>query len=253
MIGTSLSRKSNASLMSNQTSVTEMFDGIAENYDRLNHLLSFGIDRFWRRRTSKCISHLHPSTILDVATGTADLAIQLAHDNPDAIISGVDLSKEMLNIGNQKVNNRKLSHRIHLEIADAAALPFADGSFDVVTVAFGVRNFGDREAGLREMVRVCREDGMVAVLEFSHPTNALVRAPYRWYSRQWIPRIGQKVSKHSTAYNYLPSSVEAFPPTETFIAMLEQAGLRDLQTKAFNGGIATLYYGYALKNPESSQ
>ena len=239
--------------MSDQASVTEMFDGIAESYDRLNHLLSFGIDRLWRRKTSKLISLQHPSSILDVATGTADLAIQLAHDNADAIVTGVDLSEKMLSIGKQKVNANKLSHRIHLEKADASALPFADNNFDAVTVAFGVRNFSDREAGLREMVRVCRNGGMVAILEFSHPTKALVKTAYRWYSRQWIPRVGKSVSKHPSAYSYLPSSVEAFPSAEVFVSILVKAGLSDIRAEALSGGIATLYYGCAAKNDGPSQ
>ena len=239
--------------MSDQASVTEMFDGIAESYDRLNHLLSFGIDRLWRRKTSKLISRQHPSSILDVATGTADLAIQLAHDNVDAIVSGVDLSEKMLSIGKQKVNGKKLSDRIHLEVADAIALPFSDNSFDAVTVAFGVRNFSDREAGLSEMVRVCRNGGRVAVLEFSHPTKALVKTAYGWYSRRWIPRVGKSVSKHPSAYSYLPSSVEAFPSTEAFVTMLAKAGLSDIHTKTLSRGIATLYYGCAAKNDGPSQ
>lgn len=234
--------------MNKQKAVTEMFDGIAPSYDRLNHLLSFGIDRIWRRKVSKLISKQHPLSILDVATGTADLAIQLAKDHPDAFVTAIDLSTNMLSIGKQKIDKRNLSQRICLELADAVALPFADDSFDAVTVAFGVRNFGDREAGLREMVRVCRDNGMVVVLEFSHPSNAMVEAPYRWYSRRWIPWIGQKVSKHSSAYNYLPSSVEAFPANEDFIALLEQVGLFGIKAEALSGGIATLYCGQAIKN-----
>ena len=230
-----------------------MFDGIAESYDRLNHLLSFGIDRLWRRKTSKLISLQHPSSILDVATGTADLALRLAHDNKEAFVTGVDLSEKMLSIGKQKINDKGLSHRIRLETADATTLPFGDNSFDAVTVAFGVRNFSDREAGLREMVRVCRHGGMVTVLEFSHPNNMLVKSVYGWYSRRWIPSVGKSVSKHPSAYSYLPSSVEVFPSNEAFVTMLSKAGLDDIQTEAFSGGIATLYYGYASKNEEASQ
>ena len=239
--------------MSNQQAVTEMFDGIAPRYDRLNHFLSLGIDRAWRRKTSRRVSKQHPKAILDVATGTADLAIQLAYDNDEATITGVDLSERMLSIGRQKVDKKKLLHRIHLEMADATALPFADGSFDAVTVAFGVRNFAYRDKGLSEMVRVCRKGGLVAILEFSHPTCTLVSVPYRWYSRLWIPRIGRSVSRHPTAYSYLPSSVEAFPSTEDFVASLEHAGLKDIQATAFCGGIATLYYGYASITTKASQ
>ena len=239
--------------MSDQISVTEMFDDISSQYDHLNHLLSFGIDRSWRRKTSKRIAQQHPSTILDVATGTADLAIRLAIDNPNAIITGIDLSEKMLEIGNQKIQQKKLVSRIHLEMADAAALPFDDNSFDAVMVAFGVRNFSDREKGLREMVRVCRHQGLITILEFSHPTNKLVKAPYRWYSRQWIPRVGRKVSKHPSAYSYLPSSVETFQSSVEFVNLLAKVGLNDIQTQAFTGGIATLYCGSVSKNRISSQ
>ena len=239
--------------MSDQVFVTEMFDDISSQYDHLNHLLSFGIDRIWRRKTSKRIAQHHPSTILDVATGTADLALRLAIDNPNAIITGIDLSEKMLEIGNQKIQQKKLSNRIHLEVADAAALSFDDNSFDAVTVAFGVRNFSNREKGLCEMVRVCRHQGWVAILEFSHPTNKVVKAPYRWYSQRWIPKTGRKVSGHPTAYSYLPTSVEAFPSTDEFLNLLAKVGLNDIQAKAFSGGIATLYYGSVSKNRTSSQ
>ena len=239
--------------MTDSSSVTEMFDGIAESYDDLNHRLSFGIDRIWRRKTSRLVAQQHPLTILDVATGTADLAIRMAKDNPDAFVTGIDLSTEMLIIGQQKVNQERFSERIHLQTADATSMPFSDETFDAVTVAFGVRNFVDRKAGLCEMVRVCRDHGLIAVLEFSHPTNLLVKGPYRWYSRHLIPRIGRKVSHHPDAYSYLPSSVEAFPAAEAFKAMMEQSGINDIQSISFSGGIATLYYGYALKNAVTSQ
>ena len=226
-----------------------MFDNIAPRYDYLNHLLSLGIDRIWRRKTSKLVAKHHPSTILDVATGTADLAIRLAKDNPGATITGVDLSTKMLSLGQQKIQDKKLGQRIRLEYADVISMPFFDDSFDTVTAAFGVRNFGDIEVGLREMARVCRKSGLVAVLEFSHPTNALVKAPYQWYSRRCIPKIGQRVSGYPSAYSYLPLSVEAFPTVEAFKAMLEKAGVNDIHTRTFSGGIATLYYGFVLKNP----
>ena len=239
--------------MSEQQAVTEMFDGISSHYDFLNHLLSFGIDRRWRRKTSKLIAKHHPSTSLDVATGTADLAIRMAKDMPSASITGVDLSEKMLEKGRVKIAKKKLDQRIILVTGNAGNLPFPDDGFDAVTVAFGVRNFADREAGLREMVRVCHNDGLVAVLEFSHPTNALTKRLYRWYSKRWIPRIGRNVSKHPTAYSYLPSSVEAFLSGEAFEAILKQVGLINIGKKVFNGGIATLYYGYTLKNNSSSQ
>ena len=239
--------------MSEQQAVTEMFDDISSHYDFLNHLLSFGIDRRWRRIASKWVAQRHPSTILDVATGTADLAIRMAKDIPSASITGVDLSEKMLEYGRTKLIKKGLDQRITLVTGDATKLPFQDDSFDAVTSAFGVRNFEDLETGLREMVRVCHNGGLIAVLEFSHPTNALMKRLYRWYSRRWIPRIGRNVSKHPTAYNYLPSTVEAFPSGKAFEDILKQVGLIDLDRKVFSGGIATLYYGFTLKNSTSSQ
>lgn len=238
--------------MSSQT-VTEMFDGISSNYDFLNHLLSFGIDRSWRRRTSKLITERHPSTILDVATGTADLAIRMAKDNPSALLTGVDLSEKMLEIGRSKIAKKRLSHRITLEKGDALGLPFPDNSFDAVTVAFGVRNFADREGGLREMTRVCRAGGVVAVLEFSHPFSPWIAIPYRWYSKTMLPWLGRLVSKHPTAYRYLPSSVTTFPESEAFVAMMRVTGIDQIMIHPLSGGIATLYQGTVVKNGIQTQ
>ena len=238
--------------MSSQT-VTEMFDGISSNYDFLNHLLSFGIDRSWRRRTSKLITERHPSTILDVATGTADLAIRMAKDNPSALLTGVDLSEKMLEIGRSKIAKKRLSHRITLEKGDALGLPFPDNSFDAVTVAFGVRNFADREGGLREMTRVCRAGGVVAVLEFSHPSSPWIAIPYRWYSKTMLPWLGRLVSKHPTAYRYLPSSVTTFPESEAFVAMMRVTGIDQIMIHPLSGGIATLYQGTVVKNGIQTQ
>ena len=238
--------------MSSQT-VTEMFDGISSNYDFLNHLLSFGIDRSWRRRTSKLITERHLSTILDVATGTADLAIRMAKDNPSALLTGVDLSEKMLEIGRSKIAKKRLSHRITLEKGDALGLPFPDNSFDAVTVAFGVRNFADREGGLREMTRVCRAGGVVAVLEFSHPSSPWIAIPYRWYSKTMLPWLGRLVSKHPTAYRYLPSSVTTFPESEAFVAMMRITGIDQIMIHPLSGGIATLYQGTVVKNGIQTQ
>lgn len=238
--------------MSSQT-VTEMFDGISSNYDFLNHLLSFGVDRSWRRRTSKLITERHPSTILDVATGTADLAIRMAKDNPSALLTGVDLSEKMLEIGRSKIAKKRLSHRITLEKGDALGLPFPDNSFDAVTVAFGVRNFADREGGLREMTRVCRAGGVVAVLEFSHPSSPWIAIPYRWYSKTMLPWLGRLVSKHPTAYRYLPSSVTTFPESEAFVAMMRVTGIDQIMIHPLSGGIATLYQGTVVKNGIQTQ
>lgn len=238
--------------MSDQRTITQMFDDISSHYDPLNHLFSFGIDKSWRKRISKLVSKHHPIAILDVATGTADLAIRLATDNPQAQITGVDLSEKMLAIGKKKVVDRDLSDRIHLNISDATCLPYPDNSFDAVTVAFGVRNFSDLKAGLREMERVCRSSGQVFILEFSHPRNAMMRWAYCCYSKWVIPRLGRLVSKHPTAYQYLPSSAAAFPDGEEFLSHMKAAGLNSLKAKTLSGGIATLYYGTVQKKGQPS-
>lgn len=224
-----------------------MFDGISPRYDFLNHLLSFGIDRRWRRMASRRVTQHHPSSILDVATGTADLAIRMAKDSPSSTITGVDLSEKMLERGRAKLIKKGLEHRIDLVTADAVKMPFADDSFDAVTVAFGVRNFNDREAGLREMVRVCRDHGFIAILEFSHPSKKVVAAPYHWYSRTILPWLGRHISKHPTAYNYLPTSVAAFPESDNFVTTLREAGLCQVEVCSLSGGIATLYAGTVSK------
>ena len=233
--------------------IATMFDDISPKYDTLNHLLSFGVDKVWRRKTAKLVAQHQPQTILDVATGTADLALALSSQNPEAQIVGVDISEKMLELGKAKITQKALGSQIELQWADATSLPFCECAFDAVTVAFGVRNFSHLEAGLREMVRVCRNQGLIAVLEFSHPTHFLIKMPYQWYSRWWIPKVGRKVSRHPEAYSYLPSSVEAFPSGKAFVAKLEQAGVKDVRTRSFNGGIATLYYGHVQKSDPLSQ
>ena len=225
-----------------------MFDDIASHYDFLNHFLSFHIDKIWRRKTSRLVAKKHPKNILDVATGTADLAIQLAHDIPSAHITGIDLSEKMMGKGRTKLVKHGLDQRIRLETCDVVKMPFADDSFDAVTVAFGVRNFADRETGLREMARVCRKGGMITVLEFSHPHKPLIMAPYHWYSRAILPRLGKLISKHPTAYHYLPTSVAVFPESDVFSAMMRKAGLCEIKVMPLSGGIATLYHGTVAKN-----
>ena len=233
--------------------ITKMFDDISPRYDFLNHLLSFHIDKIWRRKTSKLVAKHQPTAILDVATGTADLAIRMANDIPSANITGVDLSEKMLELGRLKVTQKHLNQRITLRFADAVHLPFEDNCFDAVTVAFGVRNFEHLEAGLQEMLRVALNGGLIAILEFSHPHNVLIKWPYRLYSRHILPRVGRMFSNHVTAYTYLPTSIEAFPESETFAQMLESLGVTNVMRKPFFGGIATLYLGEAQKKPSDSQ
>lgn len=239
--------------MSDQKIVTEMFDDISSHYDFLNHLLSFQIDKIWRRKTSRVVASHQPTAILDVATGTADLAIRMAKDIPMASIVGVDLSEKMLEIGRQKVKQEQLEQRIKLMTADAKALPFEDNHFDAVTVAFGVRNFEHLEAGIQEMLRVLKNNGLIAILEFSHPKNGIVKGPYRCYSKHILPKVGRAFSKHPEAYSYLPSSIEAFPESGDFVQLLNRLGVDEIKEERFCGGIATLYHGAVQKKPANPQ
>jgi demethylmenaquinone methyltransferase/2-methoxy-6-polyprenyl-1,4-benzoquinol methylase len=221
--------------------IGEMFDRIAPTYDGLNHVLSLGIDRLWRRRAVRMAARERVSDVLDVATGTGDLAIALARKIPGARVVGVDISEGMLALGREKIDRRALSDRIVLQMGDAEALQFAEGTFDCVTVAFGVRNFGDIPAGLGEMRRVLKPGGRCLVLEFSEPTAPLFGALYRFYFHRVLPRIGRLVSRNNGAYSYLPRSVEGFPPPEEFAGMLRQAGFSDVRTKRLTLGVAYIY------------
>lgn len=224
--------------MTDQRTVTTMFDGIAPRYDLLNHLLSFNIDKIWRRKVSKAISKGHPATILDVATGTADLAIQLARDNTQAVVTGVDLSQAMLDIGKEKVAKKGLGRQIQLMLGDAQHLTFPDHSFDAVSVAFGVRNFEDLSAGLNEMKRVVRPGGTIHILEFSQPGHFPMKQLYGIYTRHFLPVIGRIVSKHPSAYTYLPRSIKTFNEKNDLVTMMRDMGLVNVDQRTFCGGIA---------------
>ena len=206
--------------------VREMFDNIAPKYDLLNHTLSMSIDRIWRRRVVRIVRRCRPHRILDVATGT-----------------GVDLSEGMLDVARRKVTARGLDGRVVLDAGDAEHLHVADASVDVATVAFGVRNFGDLDAGLREMARTIKPGGKVVVLEFSRPRNRLFRALYEFYTYKILPRIGGMVSKDKRAYEYLPASVGEFPAPKEFMAMMERAGFRECRARSQSFGIAQIYTG----------
>ncbi len=253
---------------SKKQQVEEMFDGIAPTYDALNHLLSFGIDRGWRRKVVK-MACAHPSVktdgneseefsshrglkpsevrsemprILDVATGTGDLAIALARRIPSARITGVDISVNMLAEGRIKVNRSGFSERIALKTGDAEALDFPDGAFDVVTVAFGVRNFGDIPAGLREMQRVLKPGGRCFILEFSEPRpTSFFGMVYRFYFHRVLPCLGRLVSRDAAAYTYLPRSVDDFPAPGRFAEMVREAGFAGVHTKKLTLGVAYIY------------
>lgn len=221
--------------------IAAMFDRISPKYDALNHLLSFNIDKVWRRKAAKEVAKHHPADILDLATGTADLAIALAKHNPQARIIGIDISERMLEIGQEKVKQQKLENQIVLRFGDAATLPFEDGTFDVVTVAFGVRNFEDLDKGLSEISRVLKPGGQAVILEFSMPEKFPVKQLYQFYFKRVLPIIGKRVSKDKSAYTYLPSSVERFPMPKVFLDILDRYGIQQGQMIPMAFGIATMY------------
>lgn len=222
--------------------VARMFDGISGRYDLLNRLLSLGIDVHWRRVALRMLRDQGlPGRVLDVATGTADLALALAHELPHAEVVGVDLSEGMLGVGRQKVTKSGLNGRVRLEQADAEHLPFADHSFDAVTVAFGVRNFEQLDQGLKELCRVLRPGGHLMVLEFSRPRSPLVKGLMNLYSRSLMPTLGGWLSKDRAAYAYLPASVQVFPEGADFEARLAGAGLQPLQQRRLSMGISSVY------------
>ena len=221
--------------------IARMFDRIAPRYDALNHLLSFQLDRRWRRSAARWAADGAPTTLLDVATGTADLAIALARRLPQAQLVGIDCSEKMLALGQEKVQRKHLENRIELRWGDAANLPFEDDSFDAVTVAFGVRNFDDLERGLAELQRVTRPQGLVTLLEFSLPERFPVKQLYRFYFHRILPLVGRWVSGDPEAYRYLPQSVQRFPRPEAFEHLLAAQGLEPVRRQRLTFGIATLY------------
>ncbi len=223
--------------------VREMFDNIAPKYDLLNHTLSMSIDRVWRRRVVGEVRRAKPGRILDVATGTGDLAIAMARRIRDVQVLGVDLSEQMLAVARRKIEARGLDGRIVLDRGDAERLAVADASVDVATVAFGVRNFGDLGAGLRELARTIKPGGKVVILEFSRPRNRVFRALYEFYSYKILPRIGGLVSRDKRAYEYLPASVGEFPAPEEFMEMMARAGFRNCRARSQSFGIAQIYIG----------
>jgi len=226
--------------------VEAMFDSIAPRYDLLNRVLSFGIDQRWRRQAVDLLRDASPRRILDVATGTADLALQVLTLEPEKVI-GVDISEEMLRIGRQKISEAGEEARVELRKGNSERLPFSDSQFDAALVAFGVRNFENLGRGLQEIQRVLRPGGKLVVLEFSHPRAFPVKQVYGFYSRYILPRVGGAVSGDAGAYKYLPDSVAAFPDGEDFLSQLDSAGFGELLWKPLTFGVASLYRGTAQK------
>ncbi|HIW98013.1 MAG TPA: bifunctional demethylmenaquinone methyltransferase/2-methoxy-6-polyprenyl-1,4-benzoquinol methylase UbiE [Candidatus Tidjanibacter gallistercoris] len=223
--------------------VRAMFDSIAPKYDLLNHLLSFGVDRLWRRRMVGAVAAAAPEEVLDVAAGTGDVAIAMARRMPRVRITGIDLSGEMLAVGRGKVARLGLDGRIVLKEGDAERLPFPDASFDAVSIGFGIRNFGSIEAGLSEAFRVLRRGGCLYILEFSTPCGRLFGPLYRFYFHRILPRVGRVVSKDRGAYSYLPDSVDHFPDNLLFLRMMGDAGFTGCRDRRQMRGIAYIYEG----------
>jgi demethylmenaquinone methyltransferase / 2-methoxy-6-polyprenyl-1,4-benzoquinol methylase len=222
--------------------VAGMFDAIAGRYDFLNHLLSAGIDTCWRARAVRSLRLTGQERVLDLCTGTADLAIAAVRATPGARrVVGVDFAGEMLRLGSAKVQHGGLGHRVSLVRADATRVPAAETSVDAVTMAFGIRNVADPAAGCREIHRVLRPGGRLAVLEFAVPTTPGVSTVYLWYLRRLLPRIGRLVSRHAAAYAYLPASIDAFSSPGEFVKILRHAGFIDVDAVPLTFGSVILY------------
>ncbi len=223
--------------------VSNMFDKIAPYYDLLNRVLSLGVDTLWRKRAIRKLHGRPVQTLLDVATGTADLALEASRQLQPQRIVGLDLSNEMLDIGRGKVSRRRLDETIELIQGDSENLPFADNTFDAVTVAFGVRNFENLELGLREMRRVLKDGGKVVILEFSKPRSFPFKQLYNFYFRNILPTVGKLTSKDPKAYRYLYESVQAFPDGQDFLDILDKTGYKTNQCTPLTLGICSIYTG----------
>ncbi|WP_209319844.1 bifunctional demethylmenaquinone methyltransferase/2-methoxy-6-polyprenyl-1,4-benzoquinol methylase UbiE [Ancylomarina longa] len=226
--------------------VALMFNNIARKYDFLNHFLSMGIDKLWRKKAVNLLKPLQPKIVLDIATGTGDFALANLKLNPDKVI-GIDISTEMLAVGREKIAKKNLQDKIELFEGDSENIQFETNSFDAITVAFGVRNFENLEKGLKEMNRVVRPGGKVVVLEFSKPRKFPVKQFYNFYFFRILPLWGRMVSKDASAYTYLPESVNAFPDGEDFLKIYEECGFTDTKQIKLSFGIASIYMGTKSK------
>jgi demethylmenaquinone methyltransferase/2-methoxy-6-polyprenyl-1,4-benzoquinol methylase len=220
--------------------VQEMFDAISPKYDLLNHLLSMNIDKLWRKRAIRKLKPFAPKSIVDIATGTADFAIEASKINGSKI-TGVDISEGMLNIGREKINKKGLNKTISLVKADSESLPFKNETFDAAIVGFGVRNFENLELGLSEILRILKPGGVFMVLEFSKPVKTPFKQLYNFYFKRVLPAIGKRISKDERAYMYLPESVSEFPDGESFITILKKVGFKNNAYFQQTFGVATIY------------
>jgi demethylmenaquinone methyltransferase/2-methoxy-6-polyprenyl-1,4-benzoquinol methylase len=228
--------------ISKKQEVASMFNNISAKYDFLNHFLSLGIDKLWRKRAVRELKSLKPKRILDIATGTGDFALEALKINPQNVI-GVDISEGMLKVGMEKMKAKKVDHIISLRLGDSESLPFDANTFDAITVGFGVRNFENLKKGLSEMIRVLKPGGKVVVLEFSKPKVFPIKQLFGFYSRVFIPFFGKMFSKDRRAYSYLPESVEVFPEGQNFMDILTEVGYSEVSSIRLSGGIATIYLG----------
>ncbi len=221
----------------------KIFDEVAGTYDTLNKILSFGIDRYWRNQMKKNLPVGDDLKILDLATGTADVALLLGKSGKVSHVQGIDMSKGMIDLGNVKVKNQKLESKIKLFIADGCNLPQEDNTFDVTTVSFGIRNFPDFKKGLSEKYRVLKPGGRSMIMEFSLPSSAIVKFIYLFYFRKVLPFVGNLLSGHGDAYNYLNETVEDFPYGNDFANVMKEVGFKNVSFIPLTFGIATLYIG----------
>jgi demethylmenaquinone methyltransferase/2-methoxy-6-polyprenyl-1,4-benzoquinol methylase len=220
--------------------VATMFNNISKKYDFLNHFLSLGIDILWRKKAIGLLKESQPKQILDIATGTGDFAIEALALNPTKV-TGIDISKGMLSVGQDKIKKKGLHDRIELKLGDSENLEFDSNTFDAYTAGFGVRNFENLEKGLTEMLRVLKPNGTAIILEFSKPTSFPIKQLYNFYFNSMLPGIGKIVSKDSSAYTYLPESVEAFPDGEQFVQILNKVGYQHIEEIRLMFGIASIY------------
>ena len=224
----------------------EMFTSIAPRYDFLNRLLSVGQDKYWRQRTIDLLDPIGNERILDVATGTGDMVIEVAKRNLSIQIFGIDFSQRMLDLGRIKIARNGYNQAVSLQIGSGECLPFADESFDGVICAFGIRNFADVQLGLREFFRVLKPGGRVVVLEFSIPQNQFLKTAYEWYFNLILPKIGNIISGHSNAYSYLPESVANFPSQKKIIKWIEKIGFKKVSFSELTFGIVSIHRGYKV-------
>jgi demethylmenaquinone methyltransferase/2-methoxy-6-polyprenyl-1,4-benzoquinol methylase len=228
------------STLGKKEQVAEMFDTISGNYDNLNRVISFGIDVKWRKKVLQLVTKTNPKTILDIATGTGDLALLMTQTNAEKII-GLDISAGMLEVGKKKIEARGLSNTIEMLLGDSENMPFEDNSFDAITVAFGVRNFENLEIGLAEILRVLKPNGIFVILETSVPEKTPYKEGYNFYTKNILPLIGKLFSKDNVAYGYLSESAAAFPYGETLNNILREKGFIDVKAMPQTFGVATIY------------